>query len=59
MKFNVELSYKGMPTYSQVAEVDDENIIEAKLKATKIVKGCAYYGGWKSEPKRVKVTQIF
>jgi len=59
MKLEVNLSFKRPPMYTQVVEIDEQNIIEAKLKATDMVKKIAWYAGFKENPKKVKVNQIF
>jgi len=59
MKLEVNLSYKHPPMYTQVIELDESNLIEAKLKATDIVKKVAWYAGFRENPKKVKVNQIF
>ena len=59
MKLEVNLFYKRPPCYSQVVEIDEPNIIEAKLKATDLVKKVAWYAGFKDKPKKVAVNQIF
>lgn len=59
MKLEVELVYKNMPAYLQEVELDDTNLVEAKLKAADLVKKIAWYQGWKSNPRAVQVKQIF
>ncbi len=59
MKLEVDLYFKKPPVYSQVIELDETNLIEAKFQATEIVSKIAWYAGFKDKPKKVHVKQIF